>query len=352
MKKILFIFLVFSIGLIGVGCRRNEVGIGDDEGIVIADDEEVNKEDGKEDEGLKEGIPSPLSGIYASKGKVSRRPVAVMFDNHPRARWQAGLSEAEVVYEFMVEAPYTRYMGIFLINDPEELGPIRSSRPYFVTTLLEYDPIYVRVGGSEEAKKDIKTLGIADIDGLSSSPSVFYRNTKNGKKKPHNLYTSMNIIRKTQAERGYKLEGNFEGFKFFTEDTEINGFSAKDVTIIYNNENNTQYVYDEAKKNYKRYKDGKLHIDEYYNIPIVAKNIVIQEANTKVVDKEGRLKIDLIGSGNGIYITNGQGQNITWTKNSRNAKTKYYDESGREIKFNSGITWIQVINTKTNLAIK
>ena len=40
-----------------------------------------------------------------------------MFDNHPKARWQSGISQAEIVYEFMVEAPYTRYMGIFLAND-------------------------------------------------------------------------------------------------------------------------------------------------------------------------------------------------------------------------------------------
>ncbi len=63
-----------------------------------------------------------------------------MFDNHPSARWQSGLSQAEIVYEFLVEAPYTRYMGIYLINEPELIGPIRSSRPYFITTLLEYDP--------------------------------------------------------------------------------------------------------------------------------------------------------------------------------------------------------------------
>ncbi len=99
------------------------------------------------------GIPSPLSGIYADEEKINRRVVAVMFDNHPKARWQAGLKDAEIVYEFPVEAPYTRYLGLFLINDPESIGPIRSSRPYFVTKVLEYDAVYVRVGGSEQAKK-------------------------------------------------------------------------------------------------------------------------------------------------------------------------------------------------------
>ena len=316
------------------------------EEIVIIEE----KEDVESIAEVKSGIPSPLSGIYAPEVKVNRRPVAVMFDNHPRARWQAGLAQAEIVYEFMVEAPYTRYMGIYLINDPEEIGPIRSSRPYFVTTLLEYDPVYVRVGGSVEAKNDIVAFKIADIDGLTSSGKVFYR--KSNKKKPHNLYTNMEVIRSTQAERGYKLNGDYSGFKFYDDDTDIVGFEAKDITIQYNGENKTQYIYDKDKKIYIRYKDGKQHIDEFDNSRIVAKNIIVEEANTKVIDKEGRLSIDLIGDGNGIYITNGKGIKITWSKNSRSEKVRYYDENGEEIILNPGVTWIQVTMSNPRINIK
>ena len=79
-------------------------------------------------------------------------------------------------------------MAIFLINDPESIGPIRSSRPYFVSALLEYDPVYVRVGGSPEAKRDIKELKIADIDGLSSSNKVLWKNRRLVKGRPITLY--------------------------------------------------------------------------------------------------------------------------------------------------------------------
>lgn len=344
MKRILLILmLIISITL--TGCNRNESEKENDDIFIIDEEEE---EEIKAEE--KSGIPSPLSGIYAPEERILRRPVAVMFDNHPRARWQAGLSQAEIVYEFMVEAPYTRYMGIYLINDPLEIGPIRSSRPYFVTTLLEYDPVYVRVGGSVQAKKDILALKVADIDGLTSSGKVFYR--KSHKKRPHNLYSSMDIIRSTQAERGFKLEGDYSEFKFYDDDTDIDGFDAKDITINYNGENKTQYVYDEEKKVYIRYKDGKQHIDEYDKTPIIAKNIIIEEAKTKVIDKEGRLSIDLIGDGNGIYITNGKGQKITWSKGSRGAKTKFFDENGVEIKLNSGVTWIQVTKVNPNITIE
>ena len=343
MKKILLI-LILLLSIILIGCNRSEPEKEKSEIEIIGKKEEENIVE------KKEGIPSPLSGIYAPEEKVKRRPVAVMFDNHPSARWQAGLSQAEIIYEFLVEAPYTRYMGIYLINDPEEIGPIRSSRPYFVTTLLEYDPIYVRVGGSVEAKKDIAVFNIADIDGLTSSNKVFYR--KSNKKKPHNLYTNMDIIRRTQEERGYKLTGDFSGFKFYDDDTDIDGFEAKDITIQYNRENKTQYIYDEDKKIYIRFKDGKHHIDEYDNKQIIAKNIIVEEVNTKVIDNEGRLSIDLVGNGSGIYITNGKGKKITWTKSSRSDKARYYDEKGEEIVLNPGVTWIQVTISNPNINIK
>ena len=346
MKKgfFLMIFLLFLTSCSKVETRKVEEKI-------LENTEELKKEE-EIIEIRKEGIPSPISGIYASEVKVNRRPVAVMFDNHPNARWQSGLSQAEVVYEFLVEAPYTRYMGIYLIQEPNSIGPIRSSRPYFVSTLLEYDPIYVRVGGSAQAKKDILQLKIADIDGLSSSNAVLWKNKNVNKKAPHNTYTSMEAIRKTQIDRGYKLVGEYEGFKFHEEDEDLNGLNANKIVINYYKDNITSYTYNPEDKLYYRKKDGKDHIDELDKSPIVAKNIIIQDAKTKIIDKEGRLNIDLIGEGRGKYISNGKVIDVKWSKKSRNSKTYFFDEKGKEIVLNPGVTWIQVVRPDENIYIE
>lgn len=311
---------------------------------IIIDEKEstnLNEEEGKEEKEivLSDGIPSPISGLYGEKEKVNRRPVAIMFDNDPKARWQAGLSQAEIVYEFLVEPPYTRYMGIFLLNEPELIGPVRSARPYFIATLLEYDPLYVRVGGSEAAKADVKKYKIADIDGLYSS--AFWRNTKTGKRPPNNMYISMDGIRKEQERLKYKDTADYQGFTFQDKDTDIEGITALEVLIKYYSNNSTKYEYDSENKVYKRYKDGKLHVDEADDKPVLAKNIIIQEANTKIIDNEGRMEIQIIGEGKGLYITNGKYQNITWKKKSLDAKTTFFDENGGEVKLNPGVTWIQ-----------
>ncbi len=351
MKKTILLSIIMLLILL-VGCKDDINQIEDE---ILKEAEEISIEytskNEEEVKGKKEGIPSPLSGIYAPEEKVNRRPVAIMFDNHPKARWQSGLSQAEIVYEFLVEAPYTRYMGIFLINDPESLGPIRSSRPYFITALLEYDPIYVRVGGSPQAKQDIIKLNISDIDGLSSSNKVFWKNKEVGKKSPHNTYTSMKAIRETQKLRGYDLIGHYEGFKFNDEEIEPEGFIANNIDICYYSNNITSYIYNSDEKVYYRKKDGLEHYDELDNTLIKVKNIIIQEAKTNIIDKEGRLSIDLIGEGKGKYITNGKGMDIKWSKKSRNSKTYYYDKNGEEIVLNPGTTWIQVVNTNTHIDI-
>ncbi|NLL81553.1 MAG: DUF3048 domain-containing protein [Tissierellia bacterium] len=341
------ILMILLLGIIMTGCEKP---IEEPTIIDVDKPEEVEEEVETIAHEIKEGVPSPLSGLYAPEEIVGQRVVAVMFDNHPRARWQAGLKDAEIVYEFPVEAPYTRYLGLFLINAPESIGPIRSSRPYFVTKALEFDAIYVRVGGSEQAKKDVRSLKIADIDGLTSSSKVFWR--KSHKKAPNNLYSSMEVIRETQEERNYKLTGDYEGFKFYPDDTNIKGDEAKTVLINYFNKNTSKFIYDEDEKVYTREKDGELHIDESDESPITAKNIIIQQVDVRVIDNEGRLELGLIGEGTGKLITNGNSIDIKWFKDSRESKTYYYNNLGDEIMLNSGTTWIQVVDTRSSIEIE
>lgn len=345
--KIKFIVIGILIGLLLSSCKKEEVV---EPAIIEEVIEKVIEEEIVEVVPAKVGLPSPLSGIYVEEERINRRPVAIMFDNHHGARWQSGLKDAEIIYEFLVEAPYTRYMGIYLINDPISIGAVRSARPYFITTVLEYDAIYVRVGGSPQAKKDVESLKLANIDGMSSSDKVFWR--KSHKKMPHNLYTSMEAIRQAQEDRKLRMTGEYTPFKFKEDEADIEGGIANKVIIDYNKSNNTTYDYDPENKIYIRTKDGKLHIDEIDDTQITAKNIIIQEAKTKVIDNIGRLDIQLIGEGQGKYITNGKVIDIKWIKKSREAKTLYSTLEGNELILNPGITWIQIVDLNPDITIE
>lgn len=320
--------------------------------IEVIDSEETVEEETPEDD--KDKVVSPLDGLKYFPEQLQNRPVAVSIDNHPDARWQAGLSQAEIIYEFEVEYPYTRYLCIFLAKEPEMIGPVRSARPYIIYYALENDGIFVHVGGSEDAFSEIDRLNCPDVDGLYSGAMWRYYDT--GKAAPHNMYTTVKSIRDETANYGYRTEGNFEGYLFNEKQKKLSEnykeiLYAQKINITYNKNNTTDYEYDKNNEVYLRFKDEQRHVDELDNKQLSAKNIIVIETKKSVLDNAGRLYLGTVGEGRALYITNGEAVEITWSKNKETARTKFYS-GNEEIKLNPGNTWIQVVNYLDNVSIE
>lgn len=342
-----FLLVLVSMTILLSACKGK-----DKTEVTSLPTDEVNIPDVSSEPVLSEYI-SPLSGLATTDAEIQiKRPIAVMYDNHRAARWQAGITDAEIVYEILAEGNITRYMALFLSNTPERIGSVRSARPYFVLAALEYDAVYVHCGGSEQAFADIKKYKVSDIDEIRNSGPAFYRYKETGKKGEHTLYTDIEKIRNLQATHKYPETANYTAFKFNEKDVELTGDIANEILITYSKDNTTSYIYDETAKVYKRFKDNKQHIDENNKKEVVAKNIIIQKADTKAVDSYGRLDVKLMGSGEGYYLTCGKYIPITWTKDSVSSKTIYKTLSGEEIRLNAGVTWIQVVKLKMAIDIK
>ena len=151
---------------------------------------------------------SILAGILKEEPKEeiktyfgTERPIAVMIDNVGSARPQAGLNDAYMVYEIIVEGQQTRMMALFKNKDLDKIGPIRSSRHYFLDYALENDAIYVHYGWSPKAKSDISTLSVNNINGIYESASSFWR--VKDKTSPHNVVTSTKKILEIAKRKGY-----------------------------------------------------------------------------------------------------------------------------------------------------
>lgn len=61
--------------------------------------------------------------------------------------------------------------------------------------------------------------------------------------------------------------------------------------------------------------------------------------------------LETVGSGTGYYITEGYAVPITWSKENREAKTKYRYVDGTEIQLNDGNTYIQLQSNSQTLTI-
>jgi hypothetical protein len=75
---------------------------------------------------------NPLTGeVMADSSVLERIPVAIKIDNYPPAQvWpQNGLNSADLVYEHYNEGWFsTRFTAIYLGQDPEKVGSVRSGR--------------------------------------------------------------------------------------------------------------------------------------------------------------------------------------------------------------------------------
>ena len=104
----------------------------------------------------------------------NRRPIAVMIDNNVGNYAHVGLQDAYLTYEIIVEGGLTRIMAIFKDVNTSVIGPVRSSRHYFLDYALESDAIYAHYGWSTFAENDISFLGVNNINGLYDDG--YYRN--------------------------------------------------------------------------------------------------------------------------------------------------------------------------------
>lgn len=338
MKKVLIVILIMI--LLGAGgylaykytstdensTEKNEETLGENNNPIIV---ELNQE------------PEKKVQIY----RGTERPIAVMIDNNKNAWPQSGLNDAYLVYEIIVEGGETRLMACFKGANLEKIGPIRSSRHYFIDYVLENSAIYVHYGWSPQAQSDISTYKINNINGVVESSSTFWR--VKDKSAPHNAVTSTEKILQLAEKKGYKLESNAPSvLNYVVDEVELaEGTIANSIVIPYSSSNKVKYVYNPETKMYTRYSKGKLQTDWITKEEITTKNIIITKAKNytlKDSENKGRQGLENIGTLDGYYITNGKVIPITCTKANRTSQTEYKDLNGKEIEVNDGRTFIQI----------
>ena len=287
--------------------------------------------------------------------KGTDRPIAVMIDNHNQAWPQAGLNKAYLVYEAIVEGGETRLMALFKGVTVDKIGPVRSSRHYFLDYAMENDAIYAHYGWSPQAESDIKQYKINNLNGITESEKTFWR--VKDKAAPHNAVTSTTALLNAAKAKGYKTKSAKESvLNYVTDDVKLeDGQDATSVTIPHSNLQTVKYVYDEENQVYKRYARNKAQTDWDTGDNITTKNIIITMCdNYTLTDSEnkGRQGLKNIGTFNGYYITNGKAIKIKCIKNSREEQTVYQDLNGNEIKINDGNTFVNICPTNAKVDIE
>lgn len=298
----------------------------------------------------------------------NERPIAVMIDNNVGNNNHIGLQDSYLNYEIIVEGGLTRIMAIFKDKNVSTIGPVRSSRHYFLDYALENDAIYTHYGWSTYAQSDISALKVNNINGLTDETPFWRDKTIQA---PHNVFTSISKIKNSASEKNYKLTtSNWKNFNYNPEEinlsekfknnsyqeneSETNSYvlSANNISMNYSNSQIRSYKYDSTNKYYLRFMNGASHNDKETGEHLHYKNIIIEKVYNHSIDSYGRQDLTTTGTGEGYFVTDGYAVPINWTKSSRSAKTKYTYKNGEEIELNDGNTFIQIIPTSSNIIIE
>ncbi len=218
------------------------------------------------------------------------RLYAVMVENSAEAWPLIGLADARLVFEAPVEGAIPRFMLVF--DDKQEvdqIGPVRSARPYYVEWANGLDAMYAHVGGSPEGLQLIKTLGVKDLNEFFWG-QFFWRSTN--RYAPHNVYTS--IERLTEAYETREFDDQELEILFAYEqdaDNDQRG-EAQFISIPFSSISSIYtagWEYQKEQNQYQRYQrnDKQVEMDD---AEVFAKNIIVVFSDISVIDDEGRRK--------------------------------------------------------------
>ncbi len=369
-KNILLAVLALSMSMLLFGCgdKKDDTAIEEvtlevqpdtpavqEPATVEAEDTVTTEDDVPPQEGM---VRSKLTNEWVSADVGSLRPLAVMIPNDKSALPQYNISNADILYECLVEGEITRLMAIYGDwTNLERVGNIRSCRDYFVYWAFEWDSIYCHAGGPFYIDEVIGRSDTNNINALVAPQGVFYRSSD--RSAPQNLYLDGQDVLKEASRLGYELtpRDNYSDdthFQFTSQSkpNNLDEYGSKAVTATKIDLSNaypvtkTWFEYNEEDGLYYRYQapSGGAHMDAATDSQLAFENVLIQFTYHEVRDDNGYLAFQCIDtSKDGWYFTNGKGIHVNWKKTSDYGATRYYDDNGKEIALNTGKTMICIV---------
>jgi hypothetical protein len=289
---------------------------------------------------------------------AAQHAIAVMIDDHPDARPQAGFNDASVVWQAPAEGGIPRYMLIFQDTVPDSVGPVRSARQYYIAWAAEWHAVYAHSGGSPQALRTLRQKGngqlVYNADEFRWGGS-FHRVHTDGRFPPHNLYTDGKHLRALAKRLGAKDGAMKAGWRF-ADDAALRSRPIGGTIDVAYSYNKIHYAYDRKTNTYLRSVSGsKRQIDTADDRQVAPKNVVVMLMRFGPLNdgsNKHRLEADVVGKGTAWISTNGRTIKGTWRKPSMTAPTLFFDAAGKPVTLTRGQTFVQVMKTGTKVTIK
>ena len=278
---------------------------------------------------------APLTGLDDPSGQSITRPAASLkVENTEFARPQAGLDQADVVYEEVVEGGITRFVAIFNSQVPDVIGPVRSVRAMDPDIVWPLGGIFAFSGGTQDNVDHAATAPVNIV--TENNTGVLVRNAQGQppREAPHNLYALGGPL--------FGVGGQptpppplFQYLAAGAPPTQAQGVVS--MHLGFSPGYDPTYAWDGASGTWKRSMNGAPH-NTVDGKQLAPKNVVVQ-----FTDYPGVSDGQTVGEGDVWVFTDGTVRMGRWVRPNHDQPARYVDAAGAPILLRPGTTWVELL---------
>jgi hypothetical protein len=303
----------------------------------------------------------PLTGLPpADPSLLQRRPLAITVTNHPSyVRPQAGLTLADVVFQYYEEPFYTRFMAVFYGNTTNMIGPVRSGR-YFNEHIVRMYHAFFAFQYADPREINYFMSGdlhqFLVLQGYGNCPPYF--NSNRHIELYNNAY--FDLTKWNDCATQNHLDNSPQNIRstLFSPSPPASTFGAERIYTSYSIVDYNYWQYDPASGRYLRYDEASdmpdnkprtyIPLTDYLNgRQVTADNVVVLFVPHTFMNENEQedqvFHIDLIDSGNAYVFRNGEAIPAFWMRTDINQPLVMTNLDGSPIPMKPGQTFFEVI---------
>ncbi|HVA59177.1 MAG TPA: DUF3048 domain-containing protein [Mycobacteriales bacterium] len=287
----------------------------------------------------------PLTGLPVTNAATALRPaLSVKIDNVDGSFPQAGLNDADIVADCLVEGGLTRLFATFQSRDAASIGPIRSARPVDADLLRLYGPSLFSYSGAATGEI-APTIAHGEATRLDWGVYPNYYTLNGNYISPHDVFSSTRLL--YAAGRAVNPQLGPPRAVFTYSARTPSWPSVRTALMNISGVSNVRWNWDGHQ--YLRVQNGS--VDRVVGgAQVSSTNIVImsiQVRGTNIVDAAGNVDpFDVVlGSGRVWVLRNGRGISGTWSRPTDASVMTLTTATGQVIALQPGRTWIELLPT-------
>jgi hypothetical protein len=296
---------------------------------------------------------NPLTGLPVSDASlIERRPLAVKVSNYPpTARPQAGLSYADLLFEFYQEFGMTRWQALYLSRDVDKVGPIRSGRKIDVPLMKAYQSLLVFCAEFTGTWSFMELEDVRDLllyVGPVSCPALCRDNSQisiNG------IYGNTTALRQ-QAASGLKIPDyvpDLQGMVFSEEPPAMDSPASSLRVRFLTNNAIAQWQYNPQDKKYYRSSetdrgngDTAPLTDRLTGQQLSVSNLIVVYVNYIRRNGDEIYELELFGGGKALFLRDGMVETGVWRLPKIDRPLQFYGPDG-PFYLKPGVSWIALV---------